>query len=209
MEINIQKGWVLLMVTLCLDSAQQYLALGVIQDHELIGQVFKELPKQQSEYILAELAQLFSSLKLAPTEIQAVVVTKGPGSFTGVRIGLTVAKVLTTQLQVPLYTLSTLLLTAGLEPVKVVLDARGGRVYYGEFAGGVAVAEPMIKNVSDLTFSLAENWRGDLTVFQEPAKFDNYVPNFLALRDYWELEANPASVKPYYLKNDLEYQVKK
>jgi tRNA threonylcarbamoyladenosine biosynthesis protein TsaB len=73
---------------------------------------------------------------LKPMDIDQCVITDGPGSYTGVRIAMTVAKVMCAMRSLPLYTLGTLQLYAGRETCTVLLDARGKRAYAASFENG-------------------------------------------------------------------------
>ena len=67
-------------------------------------------------------------------DIDSIVITEGPGSYTGVRIAMTIAKVFAATKKIDLYTISTLQLYAGnLNNTLVLLDARGNRVYSAAF----------------------------------------------------------------------------
>jgi tRNA threonylcarbamoyladenosine biosynthesis protein TsaB len=82
-------------------------------------------------------------------ELSAVVVVHGPGSFTGVRVGLSAAKGLSEAANVPLIAVSRLALLAasvdgGGAPVHAVLDAGRGQYYYGEYAERRCVREALL-----------------------------------------------------------------
>jgi tRNA threonylcarbamoyladenosine biosynthesis protein TsaB len=83
------------------------------------------------------------------SELAAVVVVHGPGSFTGVRVGLSAAKGLSEAGGVPLIAVSRLALLAACvegqqEPVHAVLDAGRGEFYYGEYYGRRCVREALL-----------------------------------------------------------------
>jgi tRNA threonylcarbamoyladenosine biosynthesis protein TsaB len=81
--------------------------------------------------------------------LKAVVVVHGPGSFTGVRVGLSAAKGLSEAGGIPLIAVSRLALLAasagrGDETVHAVLDAGRGEFYYGEYAGSRCLREALL-----------------------------------------------------------------
>jgi tRNA threonylcarbamoyladenosine biosynthesis protein TsaB len=82
-------------------------------------------------------------------ELAALVVVAGPGSFTGVRVGLSAAKGLSEACGVPLMAVSRLALLAavvdgGGGPVHAVLDAGRGEFYYGEYVGRRCLREVLM-----------------------------------------------------------------
>ena len=74
------------MITLCMDTSHIYLSLALIRDDEIIGEVQEECWKHQSEEIFPKLEEMLSKLSLKSDDIDQIVITKGPGSYTGVRI---------------------------------------------------------------------------------------------------------------------------
>jgi tRNA threonylcarbamoyladenosine biosynthesis protein TsaB len=86
-------------------------------------------------------------------DLTAVVVVHGPGSFTGVRVGLSAAKGLSEAGGVPLIAVSQLaLLAAGAdtEVLYAVLDAGRGEFYFGEYAGQECLREALLTGVEVL-----------------------------------------------------------
>ncbi len=101
-----------------------------------------------SRWLLAGLDGMLREENFKPAQIKAVAVSHGPGSFTGLRIGLALAKTLAQGWNVPLFAYSTLEITARRFPLEesvvcVMLDARRGELYTGLYrlaAGGQAQA---------------------------------------------------------------------
>ena len=86
------------MISLCMDSAYKALVLGLYKDGTLIDGVSIEAFKKQSETIFVELNQLFGKTGLDYKDVDEVIITDGPGSYTGIRIAMTIAKVFCTQM---------------------------------------------------------------------------------------------------------------
>jgi tRNA threonylcarbamoyladenosine biosynthesis protein TsaB len=100
-----------------------------------------------SERLVAVVRELLQGAGWVPRDLGAVVVVSGPGSFTGVRVGLSAAKGLCEALQLPLVGVSRLaLLELQTDPEEVcaVLDAGRGEFYCGHYRGGECVAEVLL-----------------------------------------------------------------
>ncbi len=102
-----------------------------------------------SAALAARLESAFREHKLAPSDLKALVIGTGPGSFTGLRVGLSVAKGLALGAQVPLYGISSLALwsgAAGPGLVRPILDARRGQFFTSLYrvndAGEALCVEP-------------------------------------------------------------------
>jgi len=98
--------------------------------------------------LLPALRTLLADADLAPGELARVLVDVGPGSFTGVRVGVTVAKTLAWSLGIPVEAHDALALLASCVPpagdVLAVRDAGRGGVYVGLWRDGVRV-EPLAR----------------------------------------------------------------
>ena len=81
------------MADIFLDSSSDFLAVGVCKDDnsKLLSTTYK-CWQSQSEYMLPELEKLFIQGKIDKKDIKRIFVAIGPGSYTGVRIALTIAK---------------------------------------------------------------------------------------------------------------------
>ena len=97
------------MISLCMDSAYKQLVLGLYKDKELLAGISLEAFKKQSETIFVELNRLLKETNLDYKDIDRVIITKGPGSYTGIRIAMTIAKVLCSQMHKELYTILSLI----------------------------------------------------------------------------------------------------
>ena len=84
-----------------------------------------------------ELNQLFEKTGLDYKDVDEVIITDGPGSYTGIRIAMTIAKVFCTQMHKTLKCISTMQLFAGMdESANVILDARSKRAYVAHLEKG-------------------------------------------------------------------------
>ena len=134
------------MVTLLLDSSNTSLAVGVAQNHKLVDYVSYSAWQTQSELMVEELDKLLSKNNVSRNEIEAVVTSIGPGSYTGVRIALTIAKTIALALEVPVYPVSSLrILKKDDKPSICVINARSGRSYFGVYENEKIIVSDCIK----------------------------------------------------------------
>lgn len=187
------------MYYLGLDTTNKYLIVTIFNDDDVLYFYQDKSFRNVSENANYIIDTAFNEVGIKPADLKGVVVTRGPGSFTGVRIGLSIAKVLTMILDIPLYTLSSMQFYSGISSIPVVLDARSKKVYYGIYEEGNIISEAMIaidelENLSEVygdgsLISLSDNYQG----------LDN---NFLLLKNFWQEESYFDAV-PTYLKSNL------
>ena len=201
------------MKTLCLDSAHRYLVIGLYEDDVFVNGIAKKAWKQQSESLFPELIRLLDEAHWSSDDIDEVVITDGPGSYTGVRIAMTVAKVFCTRKHVPLYVVSTLQLYAGLqEHAMVMLDARSKRAYVGFLEKGVFTEAETILTLDEIQERVKdENYvlYGDDLELGYTLEEPDFLKNFIALRPYYRKVENVHTLTPRYLKDADAYMVKK
>ncbi len=192
------------MITLCMDTSHTWLVIGLIKDDQVIGKVQEKCWKKQSEELFPRLTALMDECHLQPEDIDQIVISKGPGSYTGVRIAMTVAKVFCAMADKPIYTVSTLLLYAGKKNCRVVTDARGKRVYTCLFFDGKVLEEERAVEIENLEIGDV-NIVGDGALVGRQDEWPDIVDNFLELKDEWEKHDNVHLVVPEYLKSSASY----
>ena len=198
------------MKTLALDTSHRFLTIALIDHDQLVQSVQTPSLKTQSETIMVEIDRLFNEAGWKPTDLEALVLTDGPGSYTGLRISMTVAKVLGLIQGIKLYTLSSLQLLAGTQAdVYAIMDARAKRVYLGHYQKGLPVHE-------DTTLPIEEALQlikpetvvvGDAGLLHHTAT-EVYCPqHFIDLKSQWKPVENIHTLVPRYLKETDDYGV--
>lgn len=138
---------------LAIDTASTRLQLGLLQDDGSIdGRVdtlVEEMAQGHAERIFPAIAELLATGGLAYADLDRLAVTTGPGSFTGLRIGLAAARGLALALGIPAVGVPSLqaisLRGAPHQPVIVQLDARRGEAWFQHFlAPGQPIDNPVV-----------------------------------------------------------------
>ena len=96
------------MITIVMDTSNQYLACGIYQDGQLIDSYQKIGTKRQSEDAIPVLYDLTNKHDIDLLKVDEMIITKGPGSYTGVRVAMTMAKTLAAICPVKIKTVSSL-----------------------------------------------------------------------------------------------------
>ena len=124
------------MNTIGIDTSNHILSIAIMNDDGLVGELTTNLKVNHSERLLPAIHDLMDTIDMSPSSLEKVVVAKGPGSYTGVRIGLTTAKSLAWTLDIPIVGVSSLEALAyqgRLSTYRICpfFDARRQRVYTG------------------------------------------------------------------------------
>lgn len=196
------------MYQLLLDSSNIYLAVGLSKDGKVIDSIFYNAWQRQSELMVNEIENIFKRNNIDKKDLDAVVVGIGPGSYTGVRIGVTIAKTIAYALKIKVYAKSSLsLLRCGEDPTICLFNARSGRSYFAVYQGKkVLEKECVIPNEEVLSYiqkHLDYKIAGDTTQIGKESEELNIIAN-LADFDENELVKNIFTLNPIYLKDLLK-----
>lgn len=124
------------MKILAIDTSNFPLGVALIDEDKVIGEYMTNVKRNHSLKAMPAVEQLLKDCDTDVKELTKIVVANGPGSYTGVRIGVTLAKTLAWSLDIPLVPVSSLAVLASsgryfngyLSPI---FDARRGQVYTG------------------------------------------------------------------------------
>jgi tRNA threonylcarbamoyladenosine biosynthesis protein TsaB len=134
-------------VLLAIDTAAPRLQLALLLD-DRAEVLVEDMAQGQAERIFPAIDELLARNGVAYKGLTRIAVTTGPGSFTGLRIGLSAARGLGLALNIPVIGVPSLLalsLAAQCDPVVVLLDARRDEAYFQLFSGpGIPVGEPQL-----------------------------------------------------------------
>ena len=192
------------MYQLLLDSSNIYLSVGLAKDGKVIDKICYEAWQRQSEMMVTEVDNILKRNNIDKSQLDAVVVGAGPGSYTGVRIGVTIAKTIAYSLKIKLYAKSSLSLLKHQEfPTICVFNARSGRSYIGVYKGKeVLVKDTVLENEKVIDFINNHpdyELHGDTyQLGLQSGKFD-IIDNLAEFNK--DEEIDPFRLNPVYLKD--------
>ena len=125
------------MISLFIDTSYKSLFIGIVNDNILIDKVNIFAEATFAEKLVPEIDSIFRKNNLELKDINKLFVTVGPGSFTGIRIGLAVCKTLAFALNkriIPISSLEFMATTTTDTKFKIpFIDARHGKVFAGVY----------------------------------------------------------------------------
>jgi tRNA threonylcarbamoyladenosine biosynthesis protein TsaB len=135
-------------IVLALDTALSATAVAVVAGDEVVARLVEPMERGHQERLAGLVRDAMGEARLAFDRLDRIGVTVGPGSFTGVRVGLAFAKGLALALGIPCVGVGTLAALAASASalncgrVAAAIDGRRGQVYLQLFADGEALTSP-------------------------------------------------------------------
>lgn len=152
---------------LAIDTAAPRLQLALLRG-EHVDTLVEDMPTGQAERIFPAIAELLERNGADYAELTRIAVTTGPGSFTGLRIGLSAARGLGLARDIPVIGVPSLLvlsLGAQCDALGVLLDARRGEAYVQTFSGPAIPIRPPVLLPMDEARALIPH---DATIITSP-----------------------------------------
>ncbi|MGA9226601.1 MAG: tRNA (adenosine(37)-N6)-threonylcarbamoyltransferase complex dimerization subunit type 1 TsaB [Mesobacillus sp.] len=125
------------MKVLSIDTSNYVLGIGLLDGETVMGEYISNIKKNHSVRVMPAIQTLMNECSIKPGDLSKIVVAEGPGSYTGVRIGVTIAKTLAWTLNIPMSGVSSLEVAAASAGryfdgyVSPFFDARRGQIYTG------------------------------------------------------------------------------
>lgn len=197
------------MICLFLDTSSSYLNASVIRDNKVIKNIYILLEKDMSKYALLKIKEMLDSLNLKPKDIDEILCVNGPGSFTGLRVGVTIAKTFAWGLNKKIVPVSSLFCMAtsikDKDYIIPIIDARRDYVFAGIYDNKYKPIlddcyiskEELLDKVNKLNGSYTFVSTTDI----KNIYINKYIPNINNLINNLKKEyVNPHQLVPNYLK---------
>ncbi len=195
---------------LYIDTSSSYLYTSIVEDDNLLVEVKEEYGQSLSEVTLPRIAEMFKKTNLEAKDIDKIIVVNGPGSFTGIRIGITIAKVFAWTLNIPIttiYSLEAMALSSDNDRIHVpIINARRGYVFASIYGKNLEVLlKPQHITIENLKIELEKYENYEIISNDEFDEFTSivpYNPNLLKIVQFFKDKdsINPHAVNPEYLK---------
>lgn len=195
------------MISLILDSANKELLVALYKDGEKVDEIRYEAWQRQSELMIPELDKILKKNNIAPKSINEIIVTKGPGSYTGVRIALTIAKIYAMSLEIPCYAISSLAVLKDKNKSSICLiNARSNRSYFAVYDkdGNALIEDKVLPNVEVMEYIASHQdfaVCGDVTYLGLTNVDQDISFNMMSLKNESNKVDNILTLKAVYLKD--------
>ncbi|QCR33966.1 tRNA (adenosine(37)-N6)-threonylcarbamoyltransferase complex dimerization subunit type 1 TsaB [Lysinibacillus sp. SGAir0095] len=158
------------MIWLGIETSNSPLSIAIVKDGQVVEEIVQNEKLTHSVTVMPTIEELFRKAELKPADIDAIAVSEGPGSYTGLRIGVTIAKTLAWTLKKPLVGVSSLQVLAANGGnfngvICSLFDARRQNVYAAVYQA--TTLQPVIKEHHNSIESLLEQ----LQQLNEPVLF--------------------------------------
>ena len=202
---------------LYIDTSSAYLYTGIVEEDKLLIEKKKYLEHELSKESLYIVSEMFEEANLSVDDIDKIIVVNGPGSFTGIRIGLTFAKVYAWAKKIEVTSISSLdamAISTNISTNKVpMLNARRGYVYTGIYSkDNELLFDNSYIKLDEFMNSL--NKLDDYKIISNDEEIEldkiEYNPNILEIVSYYKNKEsiNPHELNPNYLKKTAAEEAK-
>jgi len=192
--------------TIILDSSNTQLAVGVADENKVVASIMYEAWQTQSEHMIPELDKMLTEVKVNREDITSIIVSIGPGSYTGIRIAITIAKVMATALHCDVFPISSLQAEKhGKTPSICLSNARSGRSYFGVYEFDKVLENDSIKSNDEVLKYIKEHPEYEVCGDTKYLGIEGYkadlIEEMFSLRKSLCKIENPMALKPVYMKD--------
>ncbi len=191
-------------MNLLIDTCTNRIILAIADDSTVFSFCNELLDNQMSNVIMEKIEKCFEEAQIEPSEIDRILVASGPGSYTGIRIGVTIAKTFAWALKKEIVPISALeVMVSGFSREKLLvpyIDARRNAVFGAIYDNNL---KPVLKDQYILFDDLkAELKDKEYILVSDDGDIKPEIDILKIIKKYKDSKGvNPHSLNPVYLKN--------
>ncbi|MGM9972304.1 MAG: tRNA (adenosine(37)-N6)-threonylcarbamoyltransferase complex dimerization subunit type 1 TsaB [Anaeroplasmataceae bacterium] len=181
------------MYKLLVDSSTKTLYIALVYNDMVVDERYIEGRNDHAKNILSQIEDILNKQNIKIKDLDSIICGVGPGSYTGVRMAVTVGKMVATNTNVGLYGVSSLYLMSSGYDGNIVsyIDARRGNSFSVAYSNDKALCEEKLRNTKEF---LSE-YEGFMLVSEDNMKVDA-----LKVINHASLVLNPHGFVPNYLR---------
>lgn len=195
------------MISLLIDTCTNNVVIGLLNGNEIIDQKVEFNDNNLSTNFVPMVDKLLKKNNIKPIDINKIFVSIGPGSFTGIRVGVTFAKVMAWSLNIEIIPFSSLELIASSSSEQIIvplIDARRGYVFGGIYDQNLNVLLPdqyiPLENLVNQAKIYDNKEFVSLDSFEIPTVMPSVDIRKLVAKHSNDTGVNPHALNPNYLK---------
>ena len=153
------------MLTLAFDCSTSSMSIVLMDNEKILGEKNYLQEAKHSEMLVLEIKNLLDANKINFKDLDLIVVTHGPGSYTGIRVALAVSKIIKITVQKPILTVNCCEVLAykyskNYSKINVAIQANKDEVYFAKYVANnnlEELASPIISSIEDILLEIKED----------------------------------------------------
>ena len=155
------------MITLAIDTASSHTSIALFEESNVKEELTWKSENNEAEKLMPAIEQMLNKNNLSYEDIDQIYCVKGPGSFTGLRIGVTVANTISYLTNAKLFSISTFEYLHNKTKLPVIVYAGSGGVYFSQSINSdielLNLPEMNIKETTEVSGDITESQKEQLT----------------------------------------------
>lgn len=185
------------MISLFIDTSLSDVSIAIVKEGFLLSIIHNNIPGEHSIYVSKYIEDILKENNLSPQAIDEIIVVNGPGSFTGIRIGVTIAKMFAYLQNIRIVTITSLLAKAIGVNSKYILskiDAKHDNYYIGLYDENYNKIVEKFANIEEMN-KMINKYSPEIVDSEKKYDIEKIVEYTKKLPS-----ENPHAVNPIYLK---------
>ena len=185
------------MISLFIDTSLEDVSIALVKDDKELSLIHENIPGKHSIYVTKYIDDILKENNLSPESVDEIIVVNGPGSFTGIRIGVTIAKMFAYLENIRIVTITSLkarIIGEKSNYLLTTIDAKHGNYYVGLYDENYNTIEEKFSNEEEIE-KLINKFSPKIVDREKPYNIEEIVKYSKKLES-----ENPHSVNPIYLK---------